>query len=249
MTRPSLIRTLAALTLAAAAGGLRRRSEHGGATRRSPPRRAGPDRQPTPTTRCRHPRASSQRACAGSGRVDTTRTPTTRASRGRAAASWRKFTGRRWRAALMITRHARRSSRRWSTDAPRRRSPPRPGQATYMLASGLAAGVHTVELYRQTEGPQGESQLDGLTVGRRRADAIRPPAPSRLIEVIGDSITCGYGILGTLADTDCYPTESHWDTYEAVAGARARRRGQHHRRVGPRHHPQLRRRHDRHACR
>ena len=27
------------------------------------------------------------------------------------------------------------------------------------------AGVHTVELYRQTEGAQGESQLMGLTVG------------------------------------------------------------------------------------
>src|SRR5204863_1993156 len=40
---------------------------------------------------------------------------------------------------------------------------------------------------------------------------------SRLIEVIGDSITCGYGNLGTLSDTDCYPTESHWDTYEAIA--------------------------------
>jgi lysophospholipase L1-like esterase len=46
-----------------------------------------------------------------------------------------------------------------------------------------------------------------------------PPAgASRLIEVIGDSITCGYGVLGTLADSDCYPTESHWDTYAAVTG-------------------------------
>ena len=34
-----------------------------------------------------------------------------------------------------------------------------PGTTTFMLASGLAAGVHTVELYRQTEGPQGESRL------------------------------------------------------------------------------------------
>jgi lysophospholipase L1-like esterase len=44
-----------------------------------------------------------------------------------------------------------------------------------------------------------------------------PPAPARLIEVVGDSITCGYGTLGTLSDSDCFPTESHWDTYEAVA--------------------------------
>ena len=28
-----------------------------------------------------------------------------------------------------------------------------------MLAAGLAAGTHTVELYRQTEGPQGDTHL------------------------------------------------------------------------------------------
>jgi lysophospholipase L1-like esterase len=44
-----------------------------------------------------------------------------------------------------------------------------------------------------------------------------PPGPGRLIEVVGDSISAGYGTLGTLNDTNCYPTESHWDTYEAVA--------------------------------
>ena len=83
-------------------------------------------------------------------------------------------------------------------------------------ASGLAADVHTVELYRQTEGPQGDSQLLALTVGG--GALMDPPRrPGRLIEVIGDSITCGYGELGTLADSDCFPTESHWDTYEAVA--------------------------------
>src|SRR4029079_18895976 len=90
------------------------------------------------------------------------------------------------------------------------------GSAPYMLASGLAAGVHTVELYRQTEGPQGESHLMSLETDGTMMD---PPAGSnRLIEVIGDSITCGYGILGLLSDSDCYPTESHWDTYAAIAG-------------------------------
>lgn len=90
------------------------------------------------------------------------------------------------------------------------------GQGTYPLASGLAAGEHTVEAYRQTEGPQGETQLMGLTVGD--GALMDPPAgPGRLIEVIGDSISCGYGALGTLADTECISSESHWDTYAAVA--------------------------------
>jgi lysophospholipase L1-like esterase len=47
---------------------------------------------------------------------------------------------------------------------------------------------------------------------------MTPPAgPARLIEVIGDSITCGYGTLGALADSDCFPTESDWDSYASVA--------------------------------
>jgi lysophospholipase L1-like esterase len=95
------------------------------------------------------------------------------------------------------------------------------GQQTANVVTGLAAGVHTVELYRQTEGSQGDSQLLSLTVGG--GALMNPPGPpARLIEVIGDSISCGYGTLGALADSDCFPTESHWDTYAAVA-ARALR--------------------------
>jgi lysophospholipase L1-like esterase len=93
------------------------------------------------------------------------------------------------------------------------------GTATYMLASNLAAGVHTVELYRQTEGPQGETRVMKITTDGTLMDP--PPGPDRLIELIGDSITCGYGILGTMNDlnaSDCFPLESHWDTYEAIAG-------------------------------
>jgi lysophospholipase L1-like esterase len=90
------------------------------------------------------------------------------------------------------------------------------GTKSYMLVSNLAAGVHTVELYRQTEGAQGETRLMQLTTDGTLMD---PPAgANRLIEVIGVSFTCGYGVLGALPDTDCFPTESHWDTYAAIAG-------------------------------
>src|SRR6185295_19170 len=44
-----------------------------------------------------------------------------------------------------------------------------------------------------------------------------PMGLNRLIEVIGDSISCGYGNLGKNGDADCFPTESHWDTYGAIA--------------------------------
>ena len=90
------------------------------------------------------------------------------------------------------------------------------GPQTVNVATGLPTGTHVVELYRQTEGSQGDSQLLAVTVGGGALTA--PPAPPpRLIEVIGDSISCGYGTLGTLSDGDCFPTESHWDTYGAVA--------------------------------
>jgi len=90
------------------------------------------------------------------------------------------------------------------------------GQQTASVVSGLAAGTHTVELYRQTEGSQGDSQFLALTVGGG-ALTTPPAAPARLIEIVGDSISCGYGTLGALADSDCFPTESHWDSYGAVA--------------------------------
>jgi lysophospholipase L1-like esterase len=90
------------------------------------------------------------------------------------------------------------------------------GTGSYPLASGLAAGTHTVELYRQTEGGEGTVTLTGLTVAD--GTLLDPPAgPARLIEVVGDSITCGYGTLGAVADTDCFPTESVWDAWGSVA--------------------------------
>jgi lysophospholipase L1-like esterase len=90
------------------------------------------------------------------------------------------------------------------------------GRQTATVASGLAAGTHTVALYRQTEGSQGDSQLLGISVGD--GALVDPPdAPARLIEVIGDSISCGFGTLGKLSDSECFSTESAWDSYGAVA--------------------------------
>jgi len=91
------------------------------------------------------------------------------------------------------------------------------GEQTATIASGLAAGTHTIALYRQTEGSQGDSQLLGITVGGGDGLLAPPDAPARLIEVIGDSISCGYGTLGKLSDSDCFASESHWDSYGALA--------------------------------
>jgi lysophospholipase L1-like esterase len=90
------------------------------------------------------------------------------------------------------------------------------GQSTYTLASNLAAGDHAVELYRQTEGPQGDSRFVSISAPNGVL-LTPPPGPGRLIEVVGDSISCGYGTLGSLSDSDCFKTETHWDTYEGLA--------------------------------
>lgn len=69
---------------------------------------------------------------------------------------------------------------------------------TYPLGSGLGAGAHTLVLTRRTEAFLGVTQLLGINatlVGT-------PPPPARRIEMVGDSITAGYGVLGP--DKDCH---------------------------------------------
>lgn len=85
-----------------------------------------------------------------------------------------------------------------------------------VLAEGLADGEHTVEIYRRTEANQGESTFIRLTTD---GEILTPPAvPDRRIEIIGDSITCGYGNEG--ADMNCpfsADTENHYLTYGSLA--------------------------------
>ena len=64
---------------------------------------------------------------------------------------------------------------------------------TVVLGDNLPAGSHRVALYRDTEGMYGHSVFLGFVDG-----TLNPPpaAPGRLLEVIGDSISAGYGNLG-----------------------------------------------------
>lgn len=66
------------------------------------------------------------------------------------------------------------------------------GDHTYALASGLSRRLHDVKLTRRTEAFFSTSVFRGF----RGALLIPTPRPTRLIEMIGDSITCGYGITG-----------------------------------------------------
>lgn len=101
------------------------------------------------------------------------------------------------------------------------------GDKTVVLGSGLAAGDHRVELYRETEGkPEfAVSTFLGFESGTPKEP---PPYCGRLIEVIGDSISAGYGNLGSEQHPDggedpsggcgfSTETESAYLTYGAVA--------------------------------
>lgn len=92
-----------------------------------------------------------------------------------------------------------------------------PGSGSISLATGLSAGSHVVEIYRRTEANQGDAQFLGFDFGTGTL-LPPPPTPDRRLEVIGDSITCGYGDEG--ADMNCSfsaDTENHYLTYEAIA--------------------------------
>lgn len=90
------------------------------------------------------------------------------------------------------------------------------GKATYVLAAGLRSGEHTLELYRQGEPSFGPSVLHGVSV--TDGELLPPPAAAtRRIEMVGDSITAGYGNEGTSpACPFSAETENHYLTYGAI---------------------------------
>ena len=69
------------------------------------------------------------------------------------------------------------------------------GEETFQLASNLDEGMHTVRIMKRTEANVGDITFLGFEM-----DDARPlqeaPAVKHRIEVIGDSITCGYGDIG-----------------------------------------------------
>ena len=90
------------------------------------------------------------------------------------------------------------------------------GARAYPVATGLAAGDHEVRLYRRTEANQGVTSFLGVELNGGML--LAPPPPSdRRIEVIGDSITCGYGNEGTNPCGFTPDTEDHYRTYAAIA--------------------------------
>ncbi|MCL2726192.1 MAG: GDSL-type esterase/lipase family protein [Polyangiaceae bacterium] len=68
----------------------------------------------------------------------------------------------------------------------------------YPLATDLSYGPHQVMVMRNTEAQKGVTQFTGFDLGSDGEAAI-PTDYQRRIEIIGDSITCGYGDEGANA--------------------------------------------------
>ena len=74
------------------------------------------------------------------------------------------------------------------------------GETKVLLAEGLSAGKHTFAIYRQSEHSFGEVGVCALSY---EGEMLKKPADKGLyIEFIGDSISCGYGNLGSASQGD-----------------------------------------------
>lgn len=89
----------------------------------------------------------------------------------------------------------------------------------YTLVSGLSDDYHTVKVLKTSEVINGSNALTGLTTD---GEFYEPPAkPVRKIEVYGDSITCGVGIMDG-EDIDSNGTSFTEDGTATYAGIVAR---------------------------
>jgi lysophospholipase L1-like esterase len=90
--------------------------------------------------------------------------------------------------------------------------------ALYKAASGLTGKSHTVELFKRTEPLVGTMQLLGFQVSKGGRLLPNPTTLTRRIEVVGDSITCGYGNEAAKESEHFTPgTENNYQAYGAMA--------------------------------
>ena len=85
------------------------------------------------------------------------------------------------------------------------------------LATALADGVHTVKLMYAIEGYEFFPEFWGFVLDEGKNLVEAPALPSRKIEFIGNSITCGYGNEGLKKEEHFdYATENHYYSYASI---------------------------------
>ncbi|MFM7022828.1 MAG: GDSL-type esterase/lipase family protein [Flavobacteriales bacterium] len=92
----------------------------------------------------------------------------------------------------------------------------------YTLATGLANGTHTVLITKRTESSVGKSSFKGFYI--EESALLTPDAlPTKKIEFIGDSWTCGYGNEYEGAGANTGFTSKNEDNYAAWGAITCRR--------------------------
>jgi len=84
-----------------------------------------------------------------------------------------------------------------------------------VLARNLKKGVHKVTVQKRTEGEQGTTTLHSIFTHGNLVQA--EPLKARIIEIVGDSYTCGYGSENSVAKDPFTPeTENINKAYDAI---------------------------------
>jgi hypothetical protein len=92
-----------------------------------------------------------------------------------------------------------------------------PGEKTYVIATGLDAGKHTLTLFKRTEGEEGETKFKGLVLDQDQVLSQPPARSTRRIEFFGDSITSGMGNEAPEdGEDDDLADKNHYLSYAAI---------------------------------
>jgi hypothetical protein len=91
------------------------------------------------------------------------------------------------------------------------------GTERYELATELEPGSHQIELYRRTEALFNATRFLGFDFGPDGVELPAPEAPARRIELLGDSVSCGYGNEGSSPCSFSADTENHYLSFGAIA--------------------------------
>lgn len=94
---------------------------------------------------------------------------------------------------------------------------------TRLLRLPLGPGAHQVRVFKRSEALTGTLVLHGLALRPAGQLLDLPPRPARHLEVIGNSITAGYGNLGQ--DRDCDFSAASQDGYQAYGALAAQALG------------------------
>jgi hypothetical protein len=90
------------------------------------------------------------------------------------------------------------------------------GKHPYNLAANLKDTVHEIEIFKRTEEMFGKTAFCGFVLQHGGSLVRIENKRTRLIEFIGNSITCGYGNEGKLGEKFGASTENHYMTYAAI---------------------------------